>query len=303
MLKLKKGDTVGIASPSHIATPQAYAPVYEGLQKMGLNVKIAPHLYAHGWGYAASDTERADDINTLVRDDDVDMIFFGGGEGADEILNLIDYDAVRAHPKMWLSFSDGTSVLNAVQNHTGLIVLYGQTPWHCLEEQGYNRDMFNRFVFEGGAPRHIPNTAWRTIRPGCAEGTLTGGYLDNYVYLALSGWVEPEPGRDYILILEDHEQFFGIEHVSDLLSRLCSAPIMRQVRGILFGCYSDEEKPYLDQCLARLGERLNIPVAACRDFGHGRYAAIFPLGERAVLDTVHLTMEYPDYIKEGTVMP
>ena len=88
--------------------------------------------------------------------------------------------------------------------------------------------------------------------------------------------------------------FFGVEHVSDLLGRLSSAPIMKQVRGVLFGNYSDEDKPYLDQQLARLGEKWNIPVAACNDYGHGKYAAILPIGETAELDAANGTLEYPN---------
>ncbi len=291
MPKLKKGDIVGIASPSRIARAADYAPVFDRLRAMGLNVRLAPNLYAAGWGYEASDRERADDLNTLIRDPDVAMIFFGGGEGADEVIDLIDYGAARAHPQIWLSYSDGTSILNAVHARTGLTTLYGQSPRHIVEARPYNMEMFERFVFGGGAERHVPAAAWRTICPGRARGVLTGGYLDNYVFLALAGYVKPEPGRDYILFLEDHEQFFGIEHVSDLISRLCRAPIMAQVRGVLFGCYSDEEKPYLDECLARLGGRLNIPVAACRDFGHGGCAAILPIGETAVLDASRGTLD------------
>ncbi len=35
----------------------------------------------------------------------------------------------------------------------------------------------------------------------------------------------------------------------------------------------------------RFGERYAIPVAICDDFGHGKYNAIIPNEENAVLDT------------------
>ena len=294
MLKLHTGDTIGIASPSHLAEKETYEKIFAKIREMGLNVKPAQNLYARGWGYSATDRERADDLNALIRDPEVKMIFFGGGEGADEVIPLIDYDSAKANPKIWLTYSDGTSILNAVHSRTGQTVLYGQAPKRLLEDTPYNREMFNAFVFGGGMKKHAPATKWRTIRPGKARGELTGGYLDNYVYLALSGWIQPEAGKEYVLFLEDHEKFFGVEHVSDLLGRLSSAPIMKQVRGVLFGNYSDEDKPYLDQQLARLGEKWNIPVAACNDYGHGKYAAILPIGETAELDAANGTLEYPN---------
>ncbi len=294
MLKLHVGDTVGVASPSHLAERETCEKIFAKIREMGLKVRPAPNLYARSWGYAASDCERADDLNALIRDPEVKMIFFGGGEGADEVILRIDYELARANPKIWLTYSDGTSILNAVHACTGQTVLYGQAPKRLLEDTAYNREMFDAFVFRGGMKKHVPATEWRTIRPGVARGELTGGYLDNYVYLALSGWIQPEAGKDYVLFLEDHEKFFGIEHVSDLLGRLSRAPIMKQVRGVLFGNYSDEDKPYLDQRLARLGEEWNIPVAACNDYGHGQYAAILPIGELAELDASQKTLIYPN---------
>ena len=58
--------------------------------------------------------------------------------------------------------------------------------------------------------------------------------------------------------------------------------------------YDYEDKPYLDQRLARLGEEWNIPVAACNDYGHGQYAAILPIGELAELDASQKTLIYPN---------
>ena len=74
----------------------------------------------------------------------------------------------------------------------------------------------------------------------------------------------------------------------DLAQKFC------ELRGVLFGNYSDEDKPYLDQRLARLGEEWNIPVAACNDYGHGQYAAILPIGELAELDASQKTLIYPN---------
>ena len=109
---LKKGDVIGIASPSHIATHEDYDPIFRAIEAMGLGWKAADHLFDADWGYANSDENRAADLNQLICDDQVKMIFFGGGEGGDEIIPLIDYQAAREHPKIWMGFSDGTSVLS-----------------------------------------------------------------------------------------------------------------------------------------------------------------------------------------------
>jgi muramoyltetrapeptide carboxypeptidase len=40
------------------------------------------------------------------------------------------------------------------------------------------------------------------------------------------------------------------------------------------------------------GEKHNIPVVYCDDFGHGRNHAIFPIGAKAALDADRKTLEF-----------
>ena len=279
------GDCIGVASPSHVATREGYAPVFEAIERMGFRWKAAEHLFDADWGYAASAESRAADLNQLICDPDVKMIFFGGGEGADDVLPLIDYAAARSNPKLWLSYSDGTSILNTVWQKTGLTTYYGQSVGMLSEMSEYDRANFGAHIMDVGREFIHSDTPWRTIVPGAAEGTLVGGYLDNFIHLLGCGWVEPEPERRYVLFLEDNERFFGIEHESVLLTRLEQSAIMPQASGLLLGHYSAPVSGQLIERLRRLGERWNIPVAYCDDFGHGWNHAILPIGAHARLDT------------------
>ena len=282
--RLRFGDTIGIASPSHIASYEGYASVFAAVERMGFRVKAADNLFSADWGYAASAEARAADINQLITDKEVKMIFFGGGEGADDLLPLIDYEAVRSNPKLWLSYSDGTSILNTIRSRTGLITYYGQSVGMLDGMSDYDRANFDAHIMSCGAGF--------TILPGTAQGALTGGYLDNFIHLLGCGWVRPEPGKKYVLFLEDHEKFFGIHHESVLLTRLEQSVIMPQVSGILFGHYSAPHNEYLMERLERLGKKWGIPVAYCDDFGHGQNHAVLPIGAEALLDTMRHTLCY-----------
>ena len=289
---LTPGDAIGIVSPSWLATEKFYAPVFAELERLGFQVKTGPNFYAASWGYAASPQERAADINQMILDDSVRMIFFSGGEGADEVIPLIDYAAAKAHPKLWLGFSDGTSILNAVHSRTGLPVWYGMQPNFLVDASDYNRAHFLGHMVRRDMKEHLKAAPWHTLTPGKAQGELCGGYLDNFTYLAHSGWAVPEPGQDYLLFLEEHQMFFCVEHVSDELGRLEASPIFRQAKGLLFGQYSDEPNGHLLNRLRILGERWGIPVAYCHDFGHSQNHAILPIGLEAVLDTQAQTLTY-----------
>jgi muramoyltetrapeptide carboxypeptidase len=59
---------------------------------------------------------------------------------------------------------------------------------------------------------------------------------------------------------------------------------MKQVTGVIFGNYADQEHPELLWRLKRMGKRWQIPVVYCDDFGHGRNHAILQIGRRVRLD-------------------
>lgn len=292
--RLKEGDIIGLASPSHIASREQYAPIIAVLEAMGFRVKTASNLYAHGWGYAATDCERADDLNELIADDSVKMIFFGGGEGANDMLTRIDYASAARHPKIWLSYSDGTSILNAIHSRTGLPVYYGQMPGIIPQMSEYNRRQFESHLIQGNVCEHEKATPWHTLTEGVGSGELIGGYLDNFIYLNLCGIITPESGKKYVLFIEDHEKFCTMDRESDLLGRLERLPIMQQTTALLFGHYSAPVNPLLHQRLKLLGERAGIPVVYCDDFGHGEYHAILPIGAQATLDANAQRLLYHD---------
>ncbi|MGI6172477.1 MAG: LD-carboxypeptidase [Christensenellales bacterium] len=283
--RLHKGDAIGIASPSRIATPEIYDPVFRTIEEMGFRARPAKTLYASGWGFSATPNERAEALHELSEDDNVKMIFFGGGEGADDVILALDYARIARHPKIWLGFSDATSILHAVHNRCGFDVYYGLSPIDLIRSDDGTRDGFLAFVAEGGCECHRKSSSWHILTRGRAEGILSAGYLENYTYLANAGWIVPEADKKYILCLEEHSMFFGVEHVSGEIGRLENSPMMAHTAGILFGEYSEEIDEHLLFRLRVLGKKYGIPMAYCHDFGHGRNKSIFRIGARVALDT------------------
>lgn len=101
-----------------------------------------------------------------------------------------------------------------------------------------------------------------------------------------------DEGRQYVLFIEDHERFFGIESESAHIGRLEQCGILFHTSGLLFGNYSAPVNEQLLERLRRLGEKWNIPVAYCDDFVHGENRAILPIGIPATLDTERSTLIY-----------
>lgn len=282
--KLAKGSTIGIVCPSHIASAQRHAHSIHTLEALGFRVKLGANVYKDTYGYLASEWERADDFNAMVCDESVDMVLFGGGEGANELLPLLDYEAIALRPKLYCSFSDGTTILNAIYAMAGLSVYYGQGPGMFCDLRHYDYTQFFSHFVEGNAETFVKNSPWRTLHGGACEGTLIGGYTANFALLLGSRYFRHDKTKKYILFLEDHEKFSSVAHVSSLLSHIEQHAFMDCVGGLLFGHYAENTPEDLFKRLARLGQKHGIPVVCCDDFGHGDNHAIFPIGEQALFD-------------------
>ena len=174
--RLSPGGLIGLCSPSHIARREVYEPVGNTLRSRGYRVLEADNLYRDTDGYLATPQERAADFNQLIRHPEVELVFFGGGEGSCELLPYIDFDALRAraHPKRICTYSDGTTILDAIYLRTGLEVYYGMAPRQLVDAEPYACENFTSFLTQD-ALAHIASGPWQTPGPGKPGGTPLGG--------------------------------------------------------------------------------------------------------------------------------
>ena len=107
--RLTQGDTIGIICPSQILDWNKYSRIIDVIERLGYKVKLGENVTKDTDRYIASSEERAADLNAMVADDSVKMVLFGGGDGAVEVLPLIDYENIRKHPKLFSSYSDADS--------------------------------------------------------------------------------------------------------------------------------------------------------------------------------------------------
>jgi muramoyltetrapeptide carboxypeptidase len=265
---------------------EQYNPIISAIRQLGYSVKLGENFTRDTYGYAASAEECAEDVNALVADDAVQMILFGGGEGAVETLPLIDYENIRRHPKLFSSYSDGTSILNAIYAQTGLVTYYGAGAGVFSDLRHYDYTQFCSHFVEGySVEQFSSDSEWKTLRGGVCEGALIGGYASLFGLMLSNEYFRYDKDEKYLLFLEDHERFSKVGAVSTYLSFISQSAFMRNVIGLIFGHYAVDVPEDLLRCLERFGERHDIPVVYTDDFGHGTRHAIFPIGMTAALDT------------------
>jgi len=123
---LRPGDTIGICTPSfpaHVAFRAKYLHGIAELTRLGFRVvegELTARATAQG-ARAGTPRKRADEINALFANPEVRGIMTTiGGSNSSSLVPYLDFDLVRAHPKVFCGSSDVTSLHLALMRHAGL---------------------------------------------------------------------------------------------------------------------------------------------------------------------------------------
>jgi muramoyltetrapeptide carboxypeptidase len=285
--RLAPGARVAVVAPSGPVPEERLQAGLDVLRGWDLDPVLAPHvLDRHGtFDYlAGADADRAADLQGAWCDPSVDAVLCArGGYGAQRVVDLLDWDAMRAAgPKVFVGFSDITALHEAFAVRLGLVTLHGPMA------AGVD------FLKNGRAQEHLKATLFapETVRTiisggtplvsGRARGVTLGGCL--CLLAAELGTAHARPGaRGGLLCLEDvGEETYRLDRY---LTQLLRAGWLDGVRGVLLGSWEGCGSPGRVRALLldRLGG-LGVPIAEDFGFGHCEGALTVPFGVRAELD-------------------
>jgi muramoyltetrapeptide carboxypeptidase len=297
---LRAGDTVGLITPSsyvsdpdRLALAERTARYFDLVPKFGKNVRKRE-------GYLGGTVEdRVEDLHAMFRDPEVKAVFaIRGGYGASQLLDRVNYDLIRANPKIFLGYSDITALHLAIQKRAGLVTFHG--PVVLSRFTPFTQTYFRKALFETDSIGRVTNPPdsdplrpahiLRTVRPGSARGALAGGNLTLISTTMGTPYEIETTGR--ILLVEDvDEEPYSIDR---MLTQLRLAGKLDAAAGVIFGecqdCRPREFKQSFESTLS-VGEvvddilgRLRIPVLSGLTIGHTEDQLTLPLGVMAQLD-------------------
>jgi muramoyltetrapeptide carboxypeptidase len=210
-----------------------------------------------------------------------------GGYGANYVLPLLNLDVIRTHPKVFVGYSDITSLLTWIHDETGLVTFHGpMAAKDFAHEDGVDMDSWFAAVEGRELTVSSSETAYlQTLVEGEAEAELYGGCL-SILTASLGTPYEIETGG-IILFLED----IGTKpyQVDRMLMQLKYAGAFEGVKGIVFGQMLDCVQPggqqySLQEVIVRVLADLGVPIAYGFPSGHvRRHNFTLPLGVRARL--------------------
>ena len=299
--RLNYGDTIGIIAPASAPLdPESIDRSVAFLERLGFKTRLAPNVRKR-WGFlAGSDRHRAGDLMKMFTDRKVQAIMcVRGGYGTARLLPMLDYRAIRANPKIFIGYSDITSLHCAFLAKSNLVSFHGpmlSSDFLKKDSPDFTLQSFLKTLMQPSPPGGIrdgyqPKTV-AILRRGIASGPLIGGNLS--LLCATLGTPYQPAFKNSILFFEDLDE--APYRFDRMLTQLLNAGLLQQVAGIAIGinanCHDPKArnaKEYRQTLEDVFRERLlplRVPVATGLPFGHIPLNATLPVGVRATLDAV-----------------
>jgi muramoyltetrapeptide carboxypeptidase len=297
--KLKKGSKVAVISPSSNPDHVGIQMGLDLLKKMGLKVILGDttRKLMTVRTLAADDQQRAKDFNWAFKDDSVDAVLCAtGGYGSLRILDLLDFEMIKDHPKVFLGFSDITAfhvalnqLCNMVTFHGPVISIDSSKGVEDLKIERQELEIVLRQLMGLDELVEIKNPPGgmmlMTINEGKASGRLCGGNL-TLVTCALGSRYEINTKGKVLMLEEIKETYYYIEaHLTQL--RLTRK--LDDASGIVIGEISEmikPEGPYpsVEEIVRERVGGAKKPAVWGLCCGHGKHNMLLPMNARVALD-------------------
>jgi muramoyltetrapeptide carboxypeptidase len=318
--RVQPGDSVALVSPSWFGAGAFPHRVDRGrayLESLDLQLKVMPNATAIADWTAGTPRQRVDDLHAAFADPDVSVVLCAiGGNNSNELVDLLDYDLIRSHPKVFQGLSDITVLHCALQHHAGLATFYGPGLVTNLAEYPSVFEMTDscmRAAWFGDVPLQFaaasewtdefldfgtkddltrprqrqPGSGWLWLHMGTAQGPIRGGCLESLCW-HVKGTPEWPQLEGCVLLLEPSEDAPSPGDVASYLTDLRRIGVMDQISGLVFSRpinYRPADVPILWNVVRSATDGLDIPVLGNFDCGHSDPMLTVPLGVEVRLDS------------------
>ena len=297
---LRRGDTIGLVGISGaMHEPETrFEKMLESIDALGYKVIVADSCREE-YGYlSGTDASRARGLNEAFRNDRVDaVVCMRGGYGVARMLDQVDFDVIRANPKLVLGYSDITALHTAIHQKVGMVTFHGPMPdRHWMEFDDFTRDSMLRAVSSTkplGVLHNPEGVSPACIVPGKCKGLLVGGNLS--LIASACGTPYALDATDKVLLLEDVNEY--IYRLDSMLTQLRLAGMFDKCAGVVLGGFTDCTEEYeryalsLEDIIRDIIVPAGKPVLGNMSIGHMKTKITVPLGVECAVDAEAGTLE------------
>ena len=265
---LKKGDTIGIftpSSPAYIVNEELFLNGIKNLESLGFKVKLGSLTASRATqGYrSGSPQDRADEFMDLILDDEVDaLISTIGGNNSSSMIPYLDFSLIRKKRKIFCGYSDVTSLHLSILKYSGLKTLYGPAvmTWFGEYPDGIKEStesFINAVTITSDSPRELKpfpkwsnhlrnwtngdwknvprkwnvNKGWKVLNPGEVQAEIVVANLNTLMSAAGTSYFPELEGK--ILLIEEMSAPWSNEERN--LRQLQLMGVFDKVSGLIMG--------------------------------------------------------------------
>ena len=246
------------------------------LVEMGLVPIFTKYIYRDRFGRGVKAQVRAEELMSFYKNKEIKVIFdISGGDIANEILDYLDYDAIKRNYKPFFGYSDLTTVLNALGSQTNEINYLYQI-LNIIESKEIRTSFENTFM---KSEQTLFDVKWKFIQGSSVEGEVIGGNIRCFLKLA---------GTRYFPEVENKVLFIeglgtSIEGLVTHLAQLKQIGVFDKISGLLIGTFTKIEKEFSIEGLFKLVQDYipsSLPVAKTQEIGHAKNSKALKIGEK-----------------------
>lgn len=252
------------------------------LESMGLPPVFSPFLYEEnfdgGNGFlSGTAAERAGILMDFYQNPEIRAIFdLSGGDAANELLDLLDYETIKKSGKPFFGYSDLTVILNGIYAKTGNAGYLYQLLNLVHSDKERQKQNFFRSFMEG--KQDLFQASWKFLQGDSMSGIVVGGNARCFLKLAGTPYM---PDMDGKLLFMEARGGGGAKLLTEL-SQLRQIGVFEKVNGILLGTFLEMEhsgeKPDVKELVRMEIGSSRLPVAKTSQIGHGPDARCLGIG-------------------------
>ena len=278
--------TIGIIALSGVIDKEKLNFAINNLKSLGYKVKLSKNILDTNRYLAGNDKDKVEELKKFFLDPKIDIIMTArGGYGAIRLIDKIDYNILKNHPKIFTGFSDVTALLLMIYKKTGMVTYHGLM---ATPDFGFDCeiDEFSFRQFQAAINDEELNLEGNKIyRDGAAEGIIWGGNLATLVSLCGTDFI---PNEDFIFFAEDlNEPVYKIDKMFTQLVNI--KEFKKYCKGIVLGDFLDcGNEKWLEEFFVELSGIHQIPIIGGFKITHNRKKITIPIGKNVILSGVNL---------------
>jgi muramoyltetrapeptide carboxypeptidase len=279
---------VGIVAPASDVKREQLEAGCDTLRSLGYQPFYFDSIFDRDLYFAGSVERRARELEEMfVRDEVRAILCARGGYGSNHLLETLDLGKIKAHPKIFVGYSDLTALLTHFADSAGLVTFHGPMVAKDFARNGGVDMLAWMSALHGLLEWDLElDSDVKSLVEGSSEGILYGGCLS--ILVASLGTPYEIQTAGTILFIEDVAA--KPYQIDRMLMQLKLAGKLADVQGIIFGemvdCIQNQAQDYtLEEVVLRLVRDLNVPVAYGLRSGHvSRGNMTLPIGVRSALN-------------------